>query len=196
VGRGPAWKLLIISGMTKKNGKWTVLDTEKKFENEFFTVLEDKVLKPDGQPGTYAMINYKPGVSILPIDEKDNIYLTSQFRYALGRKDLEVASGAMDEGEEPLEAAKREVKEELGISAGTWAAMGWIQSDTSITNSKAYLFTARHLRFDEPEREVTEDIETVRMPLAEAYQKVTDGEITHDQTVVLILKAYMAFQRF
>jgi hypothetical protein len=68
--------------------------------------------------------------------------------------------------------------------------MGWIQGDTSLTNSKAYLFVARHLRFEEPEREQSEDIEMVKMPLAEAYQKVMDGEITHDQTVVLILKIY------
>ena len=173
------------------NGKWTVLDTEKKFENDFFKVLEDKVIKPNGENSTYATINYKPGVSVLPIDEEENIYLTLQFRYALGQKDLEVAAGAMDDGEKPLEAARREVKEELGITAGTWTEMGWIQGDTSLTNSKAYLFTARHLRFDEPERESSEDIETVKMPLAEAYQKVIDGEITHDQTVVLILKAHL-----
>lgn len=172
------------------NGKWTVLDTEKKFENGFFKVLEDKVIKPNGEPGTYATINYKPGVSVLPIDEEDNVYLTLQFRYALGQKDLEVAAGAIDDGEKPLEAARREVKEELGIRAGTWTEMGWIQGDTSITNSKAYLFVARHLRFDEPEREPSEDIETVKMPLAKAYRKVMDGEITHDQTVVLILKTY------
>lgn len=176
--------------MAKMNGKWTVLGTEKKFENDFFKVLEDTVIKPNGEPGTYATINYKPGVSVLPIDEKDNIYLTFQFRYALGQKDLEVAAGAIDDGEEPLEAARRELKEELGISAGTWTEMGWIQGDTSITNSKAYLFTARHLRFEEPERESSEDIDMIKMPLSEAYQKILDGEITHDQTVVLILKAY------
>lgn len=172
------------------NGKWTVLDTEKKFENDFFKVMEDKVIKPTGEPSTYATINYKPGVSILPIDDKDNIYLTFQFRYALGQNDLEVAAGAIDDGEKPLEAARRELKEELGISAGTWTEMAWIQGDTSLTNSKAFLFTARHLRFDEPERESSEDIETVKIPLAEAYQKVMDGVITHDQTVVLILKTY------
>ena len=177
--------------MAKMNGKWAVLDTEKKFENDFFRVQEDKVIKPNGENSTYATINYKPGVSVLPIDEEENIYLTLQFRYALGEKDLEVAAGAIDDGEKPLEAARREVKEELGITRRHVTEMGWIQGDTSLTNSKAYLFAARHLRFDEPERESSEDIETVKMPLAEAYQKVMDGEITHDQTVVLILKAYL-----
>lgn len=176
--------------MAKMNGKWTVLDTEKKFENDFFKVLEDTVIKPTGERGTYATINYKPGVSILPIDDDENVYLTFQFRYALGQKDLEVAAGAIDDGEIPLEAARRELKEELGISAGTWTEMGWIQGDTSLTNSRAFLFTARHLRFEEPDRESSEDIETIKMPLAEAYQKVIEGEITHDQTVALILKSY------
>lgn len=177
--------------MKRKNGEWTILESEEKFSNDFFKVIEDKVLRPDGNRDRYATIDFKPGASVLPVDDEDNIYLTRQFRYALGRMDLEVVSGAIDDGEGPLEAAKRETREELGIEAEAWQEMGNIEADTSITNSTAHLFLARKLVFGEPDREPSEDIETVKIPLAEAYQKVIDGDITHDQTVILILKAVL-----
>ena len=173
--------------MERKNGNWTIKATRKIFENDFFKVFEDEVIQPDGKDGTYATICFARGVSVLPMDEDGFVYLTKQFRYAIGRSDLEVVSGAVED-EEPLEAARRETKEELGIEAGDWTDLGKIESDTSITNSTAYLFLARKLTFGEPEREGTEQIETVKMKFGEALEKVMNGGITHGQTIALILK--------
>src|SRR3954468_17998581 len=84
-------------------------------------LIEDQVKKPDGAHGVYAAVNLKPGVAVLPIDEHGNVYLTRQFRYALGRESVEVPSGTLEPGEEPLAAARREVREELGIVADEWS---------------------------------------------------------------------------
>ena len=174
--------------MGRKNGNWTIKNTRKIYENDFFEVFEDEVIQPDGKDSTYATIHLLPGASVLPLDDDGFIYLTKQFRYALEREDLEVVSGAIED-EEPLEAARREAKEEIGIEAEEWTDFGVIESDTSITNSKAHLFLARKLKFGKPEREGTEQIETVKMKFDEALDKVLKGEITHGQTVALILKA-------
>jgi NTP pyrophosphohydrolases including oxidative damage repair enzymes len=174
--------------MDKMNGDWTIKNREKKFENDFFSVFEDEVTRPDGRPGKYATIRFKPGVAVLPVDPDGFIYLTCQFRYALGCKNIEAICGAID-GDEPLEAAKRETKEELGIEADDWTSLGKIQTDTSITNSTTHLFLARKLTFGQPRREPTEEIETVRMALSEALEKVINGEITNGPTCMLILKA-------
>jgi 8-oxo-dGTP pyrophosphatase MutT (NUDIX family) len=174
--------------MNKKKGRWTIKNQEKKFENEFFTVFEDDVIRPDGTDGEYATIRFKPGVAVLPIDDHGFIYLTSQFRYALGCKNVEAICGAVDH-ENLLNAAKREAKEELGIEADDWVPVGKIQTDTSITNSTSHLFLARKLTFGKPHREETEDIETVKIPLSEALEKVVGGEITNGPTCVLVLKA-------
>jgi ADP-ribose pyrophosphatase len=174
--------------MERKNGNWTIKNTRKVFENEFFKVFEDEVIQPDGKDGTYATIRLLAGAAVLPVDDDGFVYLTKQFRYALERDDLEVVSGAI-EGEEPLKAAQREAKEELGIEAEEWTDLGKIESDTSITNSTAFLFLARRLKLGKPEREGTEQIETVRMKFDEALDKVLNGEITHGQTMILILKA-------
>jgi ADP-ribose pyrophosphatase len=174
--------------MKKKNGEWTIKDTKKIFGNDFFTVFEDEVIQPDGKDGKYATIDFVPGVAVLPIDDEGNVYITRQFRYALGRMNLEVlAGGVEDEGE--LEAAKREAREELGIEAESWTYLGRVESDTSITTSRCHLYLARKLTFRKPEREATEDIETVKMTLDEAVEKILNNEITHGQTCALVLKA-------
>lgn len=181
--------------MSRKNGDWTILKTEKIFENDFLTLSEDKVIRPDGEPGKYATIRFVRGSSILPIDDEGNIYITDQFRYALGRKDIEVASGAIENDEQPIETAKREVFEELGIEAEEWIEMSVVESNTSITDSRAYLFLARGLTFHRPDQEGSEDIDIIKMPLEEAVQKVMSGEITHDQTVALVLKAHIHLRK-
>lgn len=112
--------------MSKKNGNWTINETENKFENEFFKVSEDKVIPPDGKEGLYATIVIIEGVAVLPIDDDGNAYITRQFRYALGRKNLEAIAGGINKGE-PLENAKREAKEELGIEANEWISLGKIE---------------------------------------------------------------------
>jgi 8-oxo-dGTP pyrophosphatase MutT (NUDIX family) len=173
--------------MTKKNGNWTIKNTNKVYENEFFKVFEDEVIKPNGDEGTYATIKFISGVSVLPVDDEGFIYLTRQFRYALGRINLEVVSGAVEK-ESFLEAARREAKEELGIEAAEWTDFGKIESDTSITKSTSHLFLARQLTFKKPEPEGSEEIKQVKIKLDEAVEKVMSGEITHAQTCILILK--------
>ena len=172
----------------KQNGKWTIKNTRKIFENPFFAVFEDDVLKPDGNEGTYATIRFTSGAAVLPIDDQDNVYLTRQFRYAIGRDDLEIVAGSI-EGEGALDGAKRELKEELGIEAEEWIDLGSIYSLTSITQSCSRQFIAKGLTFGDQETEGTEDIESVKMKLAEALEMVLKGEITDGDTCILILKA-------
>jgi 8-oxo-dGTP pyrophosphatase MutT (NUDIX family) len=174
--------------MKKKNGDWTIKGTEKKFENDFFKVMEDDVIEPDGKDGKYATIHFKPGVSILPIDDEGNVYITRQFRYALGRDNVEAIAGAI-EGEGRLQAAKRETREELGIEAEDWKYMGKIECDTSITNSLCHLYLARKLTFKKSNPESSEKIKMIKMKLDTAFEKVLSGEITHPQACILILKA-------
>jgi len=172
----------------KQNGNWTIRSTQKVFENPFFAVFEDDVIKPDGGDGRYATIRFNPGVSILPIDDDANVYLTRQFRYAIGRHDLEVVAGSI-EGEGALDAAKRELEEELGIHAGEWVDLGSVFSLTSITQSCSRQFIARKLEFGEQKPEGTEEIESVKLKLSEAIDMVMKGEITDSDTCLLLLKA-------
>lgn len=179
--------------MEKKIGEWTLKGTEQKFCNEFFVVNEDDVIQPDGKPGKYAIVKMKPGVCVLPVDDENFVYLNRQFRYAVECDCLEVACGGIEEGE-PLDAAKRELREELGITADEWIDLGSFDIDTSIVVSPAYLFIAKKLKFTQPNREGTEKMQTIKIPFAEAIEKVMNGEITHGASCVLLLKAWIKSQ--
>jgi len=176
--------------MERKNGNWTIKETREVFRNDFFKVFNDKVIQPNGEDGEYATIEFVPGVSILPIDDEDFVYLTKQFRYSAGQKTLEVVAGGIED-ESPLDAAKREIKEELGISAEEFNEIGTIQIDNSIVKGQSTLFLARKLSFGKTERDDSEEMKMVKISFREAVEKVLRGEITHAPSCVLLLKAWV-----
>ncbi len=176
--------------MEKKNGNWTIKETEKVFGNDYFKVFEDKVIQPDGKHGEYATIEFISGVSILPIDDEDFVYLTKQFRYVAGRETLEVVAGGIED-EQPIEAAKRELKEELGITAEEISEIGAIQLDNSIIKAESNFFIARKLSFGKTDRDENEEMEVVKVSFREAVEKVLSGDITHASSCVLLLKAWL-----
>jgi 8-oxo-dGTP pyrophosphatase MutT (NUDIX family) len=175
--------------MTRKHGPWTIKETTQKYRHELIEVYEDEVIKPDGSPGVYARVRVKPGVSVLALDAAGTVYLAREFRYAIGEVSLEVVSGAIEDGEEPIKSAQRELREELGIEAGEWTLLGRVDPITSIIDSPSILFLARDLKFKEKKHEGSERIEAVKVSLDEAARMAIDGEITHGTSCVLILRA-------
>lgn len=175
--------------MSRKNGDWTIHESKRILKNDFIEVVEDAVTQPDGKPGKYAVVKMKPGVCILAFDDENNVYLTKQFRYAIGRTSLEVPCGGVDESD-ALDGAKRELREELGIEAEDWRELAPFDIDTSIAFSPASIFVARKLKSVEKDEDETESIETIKMPFAEAIEKAVNGEITHAPSIVALLKAW------
>ncbi|HVF88111.1 MAG TPA: NUDIX hydrolase [Pyrinomonadaceae bacterium] len=175
--------------MAKQHGPWVIEGSVEKLKNRWIEVREDQVIRPDGGPGTFTSVKLSPGVSVLALDDTGQAHLTCEFRYAVGRGSIEVVSGAIDEGEEPLAAARRELREELGIEAEQWTNLGLVDALTSQLLCPATLFLARQLSFREPERETTEQIEHLVVPFAEAVGMVMESRITHAPSCVLILKA-------
>ena len=178
--------------MPHSHGPWRVLSTRHPYRDDFIKVSVDRVVQPDGESGQYATVCMKPGVTVLPVDADGCVHLVRQFRYALGAESLEAPAGGIDEGEDPLAAAKRELKEEMGIEASDWTALGTVHIDTAIVHCPNRLFVARGLTFGETDREGTEDMKTQKATLAEAAAMVARGEIVQASSCVLILLAARA----
>ncbi|HLC71648.1 MAG TPA: NUDIX hydrolase [Candidatus Nanoarchaeia archaeon] len=173
----------------KPHGPWTIKNRELKYENPWIKVYEDKVIRPDKKEGIHIFIDLKKGVAVLPMDEKGNIYLTREFHYGVGEYTLEVVSGGIDMNETPLEAARRELQEELGISAQKWIELGPVDRFTTYMNCRAWLFLAQGLSFNEKHPEGSETASTVKMKFKDAVKKVMEGEIVNSMSQILILKA-------
>jgi ADP-ribose pyrophosphatase len=174
----------------RENGPWKIKSTTARYRSELIELDEDEVIKPNGEPGTYAVARIKPGVSVLPLDDDGNVYLAKDFRYAVGRKTLEAVAGGIDEGEPERDAARRELKEELGIEADDFVELGSVDPMPSLVDSPSHLFLATgRLRFKEKELEAGENVRTVKLKLQEAVRMVLQSEITHGSSCVLILRA-------
>ncbi len=159
------------------------------YADPWLQVRQDDVIRPDGHPGTHVVAQMKPGVCILPIDDHGACHLTDEFHYGVGRHSLEAVSGGIEADEDPEITARREMQEELGITAGRLDYLTTVDPFTTIMVSPTRLYLARDLKFGAASPEGTELIRHVRLPLAEAVRQVESGEISHAPTCVLILLA-------
>lgn len=131
----------------------------------------------------------KHGVSVLPIDDNGDVYLTREYHYAVESETVEAVSGGIDNDENKEDAAKRELKEELGINAGEIIGLGKILPLTSLVDITNHLFLARGLDFSDSKPEGTEIIKLLKVPMEKAVEMVFDGTICDGTSVALILKA-------
>lgn len=175
--------------MAEKNGDFIIKSSEIKYKNPWIEVVEEKVVRPDGKDGLFGIVKMGGGISVLPIDEDRNVYLTKEFHYAIGEVDIEAVGGGIENNESFIEAAKRELKEELGIEAEEWIDLGLINPLTTVIKSPQKLFLAKKLTFGENDQEETENVELVKIKLEEAVRMVMESVITHAPSCVHILKA-------
>ncbi len=173
---------------------WRTLGSRQVYENPWISVREDSVIRPDGEPGIYGVVHYKnKAVGVLPVED-DHVYLVGQYRYPLRRYSWEIPEGGCPEGEEPLRAARRELREETGLEAKSWRRLGEAYLSNSVADEYAVWFLATDLVPGEPQTEGTEVIGVRRVPLREVVAMAMDGRIT-DALSVLALTTY-ALDRF
>lgn len=174
---------------------WKIKSSEVTYKNPWILVQEDQVVRPDWKDGIFWVVTIVPGVSVLPIDKEWNVYVTKEFHYAINSYWIESVSWAIDVGEEPLDAAKRELKEETGITAQKWTSLWIVEPLTTILSSPAELFLAEDLEFWDAEQEWTEKIEVLRIPFSDVVDMAMSSEIKHAPSSILILKAEKHFSQ-
>jgi 8-oxo-dGTP pyrophosphatase MutT (NUDIX family) len=173
---------------------WRTLGSRRVYENPWISVREDSVIRPDGEPGIYGVVHYKnTAVGVLPAED-DHVYLVGQYRYPLERYSWEIPEGGCPQDEEPLEAARRELREETGFEAGNWRRLGEAFLSNSVADEYAVWFLATDLVAGEPQNEGTEVIGVRGVPLREALAMTMDGRIT-DALSILALSTY-ALEKF
>jgi 8-oxo-dGTP pyrophosphatase MutT (NUDIX family) len=168
---------------------WKTLKSTTAYQNAWIRVREDEVLRPDGKPGNYGVVEIRPSIGVLALNHNHEVALVGQWRYTLNRYTWEIVRGGSSEGEtDMLAAARRELREETGYEAGAWEAMGSVDVCNGVTTDVQHLFVARDLRFVGMEQEGVEEIETVWRPFDETVGMVLKGEITEVCSVALILR--------
>ena len=166
---------------------WRTLSSERVYENPWISVREDQVTRPDGEPGIYGVVHYKnTAVGVLPVED-GHTYLVGQYRYPLEQYSWEIPEGGCPEEEEPLQAARRELKEETGFEAENWQLLGEAYLSNSVADEYAMWFLATGLTPGEWRPEGGEVLEVRRVPLDEAVRMTMDGTITDVLSQVALL---------
>lgn len=168
---------------------WRTTGSRVVYDNPWIRVREDQVIRPDGAPGIYGVVHLKNrAIGVVPIDDAGRISLVGQYRYTLDQYSWEIPEGGCPEGEEPLEAARRELLEETGLEARSWRQLGVAHLSNSVSDEEAIYYLATDLVQREAQPEGTEKLELLRVPFDQALEMVERGEITDALSVLGILR--------
>ena len=152
-------------------------------------VREDEVTNPGGGRNQYGHVQFKNvAVAILPIDADGFTRLVGQSRYTLDQHSWELPMGGAPLGEDPLQAAQRELREETGLTASDWNELMRLHLSNSITNEIGIVYVATDLSQGKNALEETEDIEVRRLPLREAVDMARRGEITDAMSAAALFR--------
>jgi len=169
---------------------WQTLNIEERYDNPWINITHRKVINPSGGPGIYGVVHFKnTAIGILPLDEDYNTWIVGQYRYTLEEYSWEIPEGGGPLGQDVLDSAKRELKEETGIEAAKWTEILEMNTSNSVTDEYGVAYVAQDLTFGESEPEDTEDLLVKKIPFSELYQMVMAGMIKDALSMITIMKA-------
>lgn len=145
---------------------------------------------PNGNLAKREVARHIGAAAVLPIDANGNAYFVRQFRAPVNRVLMEIPAGKLDyKGEDRLEAAKRELKEETGLSAVKWTHLNDILTTVGFCDECISIYLAQDLSFGDCHPDEDEFLNVVKIPLAEAVQMVMNNEINDVKTICAIMMA-------
>ena len=160
-------------------------------ETPYFAVRSDKLRLPDeAVKDPYYVIERPDAAIVFPLTESGKVVLVRQYRPAIERMELGLPAGLVEEGEEPLIAARRELREETGYAGGEWELLGSLASSPSLKDNWAHLYLARGVeRAGSQQPDEHERLEVVLVPVRELLNKILAGEIVSSSGVAAVLLA-------
>lgn len=167
---------------------FTMLSARQVYDNPWISVVEHQVISPAGRPGIYGVVKFKnQAVGVIPYQD-GKIWLVGQYRVPLGAYSWEIPEGGAPHGEDPMEGARRELREETGLEAASFEPLVRIHLSNSVSDEWGIVYLARGLSPGPAEPEHTEELVVRTVPLDEAYRMVCAGEITDSLSVAGILR--------
>jgi len=156
----------------------------------------DTVELAGGWQTTREVVEHGEVVAVVPLLEGEDVLLVRQYRLPAAQTLLEVPAGGVDEGEEPEEAAQRELGEECGQRAGRLERLGGFYVSPGFCSEFIHVFLATQLRPVRARPEPDEEIAVVRLPLAEALRLVHRGEIRDGKSIIGLMWAWQKVHGF
>jgi len=170
--------------MSISDNPWQVTGEQKIYDNPWISVTEYAVINPSGGNGIYGKVHFKNrAIGIIPMDETGHIWLVGQYRFVLNAFSWEIPEGGGILESDPLDAAKRELKEETGLIAESWEKILEIHLSNSVSDEFGIIYLATGLKQEDAEPEDTEQLHIQKVSLEEAYRMVINHQITDSLSV-------------
>ncbi|MEQ9007130.1 MAG: NUDIX hydrolase [Ekhidna sp.] len=175
--------------MSKNKNPWITHSSKEIYSNTWITLTEYDVTNPGGGQSIYGKVHYKNwALGIIPLDENHNTWLVGQYRYTLDEYSWEIPMGGGPLDIPKLVSAKRELKEETGLTASKWTEICKIHTSNSFTDEVGFAYVAEDLTEGETKFEESEDLKIWKLPFKEAIAMCDRGEITDSLSVAAIYR--------
>lgn len=165
--------------MMEREEKWKILESTYISRRPWMTARKDKVLLPDGRIiPEYWVLEFSDWVNVIAFTKDGSMLMVRQYRHALGVTEYELCAGVMEEGETPLEAARRELLEETGFGGGEWSEYMTLCANPSNHTNLAHTFLAVGVeKVSDQHLDDTEELTFHLMPPSEVFGMLQRGEI-------------------
>ena len=159
------------------------------YDGRIIKLYNDEIKLPDGNGAYREYVKHPGGVCVVPITDKGEVMLVRQYRYVYGKEIIEIPAGKRDGADEDtLVGAKRELKEELGITAENFFYLGEFYPTPGYTDEIIYMYAATKLTFGETNPDEDEFIETEKFHIDTLIDMIMKGEIKDGKTIAAVLK--------
>lgn len=173
----------------EQSNPWRILTEKNIYDNYWINLTEYDVINPSGGKGIYGKVHFKHlAIGVLPLDNELNTCLVGQYRFTLDAYSWEIPEGGGLIGVDPLESAKRELKEETGLTANYWEKILTLHLSNSCSDEISYVYLARELTQGQSMPDETEKLRVKKIPFENAYKMALSGEITDAISVAAILQ--------
>ncbi len=164
------------------------INSQLVFEGRVVKLYKDKIELPTGRESFREVVKHSGGVVVLAIKD-DKILLVKQFRYPIKEIMFELPAGKLEAGEDPFEAAKRELEEETGYCADKWTDLGYVYTSPGYSDEKLYLYKAENLQFTHCHPDEGEIIQAFEYTYNDVLKMINNGQINDAKTLCALLRA-------
>lgn len=169
------------------NKPYEIIKTEKIFEGKLFDINKDEITLPDGKTTLRETVLRGDATAIVPIDNDGNVILVKQYRHAALKEILEIPAGMLEDGEDPMECAKRELEEETSFKADKLIHLTTMYPAVGICTEKIHIYLAKDLKKGQFNFDPDEFITVEKYSLDDAIELIYTGEIIDSKTIVGLL---------
>lgn len=173
-----------------------LIDSEEIFEGRVFTIRRDNLRTPDGRTTKFDIVEHHGSVVIIPIDADGNLLLVRQYRHAALADMLELPAGVLEENEEPILSAGRELREETGMASNNLLELGKFYLAPGYSTELMTVFLATDLYENPLAPDADEFLALEKMPVADALNLAEKGEMPDAKTLAALLMARPHLEKY